>query len=81
MPPISRKVGRPRPVRATLPVSRDEFDHLTAQFREVIATVERLQQDYQIQVRRSGELQASVHRLVEHVQAITAALTKSERMG
>jgi hypothetical protein len=56
---------------ALLPVSRHEFDHLTAQFRELVATVERLQLDCQIQVRRSGELQASVHRFVEHVQAIT----------
>jgi hypothetical protein len=79
MTSISRKVGRPRPVRATLPVPRDEFDRLKAQLGEVIGTVERLQQDYQIQVRRSGELHATVHRLVQHLQAIAAALPKPER--
>jgi hypothetical protein len=57
-------------VRATVPVSRREFDDLVVQIQQTIVAVERLQQDYLIQVRRSGELQGIVNRLVQHVQAI-----------
>ena len=74
----SRKIGRPRPVRATVPVSRREFDDLVVQVQQTIAAVERLQQDYLIQVRRSGELQAIVNRLVQHVQATTATVAKPD---
>jgi hypothetical protein len=76
MPSGPRKIGRPRPARATLPVSRDEFDRLNAQLQKTIAAVERLRQDYGVQVQRTGELQAAIDRLVQHVQALTATLPK-----
>ena len=72
----SKKSGPPRSVRAPLRVSREDFDRLHQRLEETIAAVERLQQDYGIQVQRTAELQAAVDRLVQHVQALTAALRK-----
>jgi cell division protein FtsB len=71
-----KKIGRPRPVRATLRVSREDFDRLHERLEDTMAAVERLQQDYAIQVQRTAELQAAIDRLVQHVQALTAALGK-----
>jgi hypothetical protein len=78
MPLDTRKIRRPRRARATVPVSRREFEELVVQVQQTIAAVERLQHDYLIQVRRSGELQVMVNRLVQHVQAITATLAKPD---
>ena len=47
-----RKVRRPRPSRATLSVSRDEFDWLKAQLQEAMAAIERLQHDDRLHVER-----------------------------
>ena len=70
----SKKIGQPGPVRATPRVSREDFLRLHQRLEETIAAVERLQQDYGIQVQRTAELQAAIDRLVVHVQALTAAL-------
>jgi hypothetical protein len=76
MPSPSRKIGRPRPVRATLPVSRAEVDLLKSKLDETIAAVESLAQHYTVQVQRTGQVQAAINRLTQHVQALTVVLPK-----
>ena len=76
----SKKIERPRPVRATLRISREDFDRLHERLEETIASVKRLQQDYGIQVQRTAELQAAIDRLVQHMQALTAALAKPDEI-
>ena len=63
-------------MRATLRVTREDFDRLHERLEETIAAVERLQQDYGIQVQRTADLQSAIDRLVQHVQALTTALGK-----
>jgi hypothetical protein len=70
----AKKIGRPRPVNATPQVSREEFRQLHERLGETIAAVERLQHDYAIQVQRTAELQATIDRLVQQVQALTTVL-------
>ena len=74
MPRLPRNIQRPRPVRATL--CGEDFDRLHERVEATIAAVERLQQDSLIQAQRTGEIQAALDRLVQHVQALTAALSK-----
>jgi hypothetical protein len=57
-------------------VSREGFDHLHERLEETLAAVGRLQHDYGIQVPRTAELQATIDRLVQHVQALTTAAGK-----
>ena len=73
-----RKIGRP--LGATLPVSRDEFDRLKAQLQETMAAVERLQQDDRLHVQRIHAVQRTVDRLTQHLQALTAALRKPHKI-
>ena len=77
---LSKKIGRPRPVRATPHVSREEFLRLHERLEETMAAVERLQHDYGVQVQRTAELQAAIDRLVQHMQALTAALAKPDEI-
>jgi hypothetical protein len=70
----SKKIGRPRPVGTTPHVSREEFLWLHERVEETIAAIERLQHDYGIQVQRTAELQATIDRLAQQVQALTTAL-------
>jgi septal ring factor EnvC (AmiA/AmiB activator) len=70
----AKKIGRSRPVGATPHASREEFLRLRERLEETMAAVERLQHDYAIQVQRTAELQATIDRLVQHVQALTTAL-------
>jgi low affinity Fe/Cu permease len=72
----SKKIGQPRPLQATRRASCEDFDRLHERLEETIAAVERLQQDYGIQVQCNSELRAAIDRLVQHVQALTAALRK-----
>jgi methyl-accepting chemotaxis protein len=72
MPRLPRNVQRPRPVLATLRVSREDFDRLHERLEATSAAVERLRQDSLIQAQRTGEIQAALDRLVQHVQALTA---------
>ena len=76
MPRVPRNIQRRRPVRATLRVSREDLDSLRERLEETIATVERLRQDSFIQAQRIGDIQAALDRLVQHIQALTAALSK-----
>ena len=76
MPRVPRNIQRRRPVRATLRVSREDLDRLRERLEETIATVERLRQDSFIQAQRIGDIQAALDRLVQHIQALTAALSK-----
>ena len=70
----AKKIGRPRPVGTTPHVDREEFLRLHERLEETIEAVERLQHDYGIQVQRTAELQATIDRLVQHVQTLTTAL-------
>ena len=70
----AKKIGRSRPVGPTPHASREEFLRLRERLEETMAAVERLQHDYAIQVQRTAELQATIDRLVQHVQALTTAL-------
>ena len=74
----AKKIGRPRPVGATPHVSREEFLRLRERLEETIAAVERLQHDYGIQVQRTAELQATIDRLMQQVQALTTAVGKPQ---
>ena len=76
MPRVPQNIQRPRPVRATLRVSREDLDRLRERLEETIATVERLRQDSLIQAQRIADIQAALDRLVQHIQALTAALSK-----
>jgi hypothetical protein len=80
MPRVPRNIQRPRPVRGTLRVSREDFDRLHERCEATIAAVERLRQDSLIQAQRTGEIQAALDRLVQHVQALTAALSKPHHL-
>lgn len=79
MPRLPRNI-QPRPVRATLRVSREDVDRLHERLEETIAAVDRLRQDSLIQAQRTAEIQAALERLVQHVQALTAAFSKPHRL-